>query len=682
MKNKKIILFLLTFILVISTAVFAYSETEVYVERQKRTDEVKIIIYGEKESLVNIVVKDNNRIYLIDEVKLDNSGKAEIKTLLKKDKEYDIKLVSNGDIINKKIKEEDKIEEEIKNKKVKLYIEGYKGVILSEKNILVENGESVLDLTKRILDSNKIKYKERDGYIYSIDNQSEYDKGKGSGWMYTVNGKFPNKGADSLRAKDYKSIEWKYTYDLGKDIGAKKNWYKVEDSLFFNINQILEELKEENIKEKDMNKLLKTLNKEIENIENKKILTTSEDIIDTLLDIEIKNISSRNAEELLKIVCKSLELVNTKLEDKDYTKLSNLSVKSLNIYQKYYKKLDNKELKDISKNIVNTISKIEKREKQDVNKEKISIIKVNLLNEISYLPKELIDEIKVQNIDVVKFYNKNINFELASKDISTDLNIELVDKDGKIKLSIISDNKDLNIIKPIKITINNINKDKNIMLKSKDIEKNLGGFYFENKKQITTYTNKLGEFYLEEKILTFNDLSDVAWAKEYIESLASKGIVNGLEDSKFSPKLNLTRAEFSTMVVRMLNLDTVNNEKIFNDVDKDKWYFDYINTLYSKSYINGKSKEIFDPNGSITREEMSKVLANILKDHGYKFKENESLKEFKDSSNISNWAKDEVALLVKNKAIKGHDNMFNPKNNATRAEAATLIYRVYELMMK
>ena len=57
-------------------------------------------------------------------------------------------------------------------------------------------------------------------YIEGIHNLYEFDCGDLSGWMYKVNGWFPNYGCSRYQLKQGDVIEWVYTCDLGKDVGG------------------------------------------------------------------------------------------------------------------------------------------------------------------------------------------------------------------------------------------------------------------------------------------------------------------------------------------------------------------------------------------------------------------------------------------------------------------------------
>lgn len=99
------------------------------------------------------------------------------------------------------------------------------GIILSATSVKVEEGDTVLDLLKRITRANKMQMEfsgaKGFSYIEGIDNLYEFDHGAESGWMYRVNGEFPSKSAGAYTVKPGDMIDWLYTLDMGKDIGAK-----------------------------------------------------------------------------------------------------------------------------------------------------------------------------------------------------------------------------------------------------------------------------------------------------------------------------------------------------------------------------------------------------------------------------------------------------------------------------
>lgn len=100
------------------------------------------------------------------------------------------------------------------------------GVVLSERQVEFFEGETVFNLLKRELKKNKIHMEfantpaYNSAYIEGIANIYEYDCGELSGWMYRVNGQFPNYGCSQYKLSSGDKVEWLYTCDLGADIGG------------------------------------------------------------------------------------------------------------------------------------------------------------------------------------------------------------------------------------------------------------------------------------------------------------------------------------------------------------------------------------------------------------------------------------------------------------------------------
>lgn len=99
------------------------------------------------------------------------------------------------------------------------------GWILAPVQCTFSKGESVFDVLYRIVRENKIhmEYEKTPAYnsvyIEGIGNLYEFDAGPQSGWMFSVNGEFPNYGCSSVTVQDGDVVEWAYTCDLGNDLG-------------------------------------------------------------------------------------------------------------------------------------------------------------------------------------------------------------------------------------------------------------------------------------------------------------------------------------------------------------------------------------------------------------------------------------------------------------------------------
>ena len=100
------------------------------------------------------------------------------------------------------------------------------GVILSATTASFSEGESVYDVLQRVCRENGIHMEAswtpmyNSAYVEGINNLYEFDVSQGSGWMYRVNGWFPNYGCSRYALQNGDVVEWVYTCDLGYDVGG------------------------------------------------------------------------------------------------------------------------------------------------------------------------------------------------------------------------------------------------------------------------------------------------------------------------------------------------------------------------------------------------------------------------------------------------------------------------------
>lgn len=100
------------------------------------------------------------------------------------------------------------------------------GVILPKTTVTFYEGESVFDVLQRVCRENGIHLESswtpmyNSAYIEGIHNLYEFDCGNLSGWMYRVNGWYPNYGCSRYQLKDGDTVEWRFTCDLGNDVGG------------------------------------------------------------------------------------------------------------------------------------------------------------------------------------------------------------------------------------------------------------------------------------------------------------------------------------------------------------------------------------------------------------------------------------------------------------------------------
>ena len=100
------------------------------------------------------------------------------------------------------------------------------GIVFPATEVEFSEGESVFDVLQRVCRDNAIHMESNwtpmynSAYVEGINNLYEFDVGSLSGWMYNVNGWYPNYGCSRYQLKDGDVVEWRYTCDLGYDLGS------------------------------------------------------------------------------------------------------------------------------------------------------------------------------------------------------------------------------------------------------------------------------------------------------------------------------------------------------------------------------------------------------------------------------------------------------------------------------
>ncbi len=185
--------------------------------------------------------------------------------------------------------------------------------------------------------------------------------------------------------------------------------------------------------------------------------------------------------------------------------------------------------------------------------------------------------------------------------------------------------------------------------------------------------------------LIYNDVKfkDVEghWAKNSVNEIGSRLIDSGVGEGNFAPDRAITRAEFASMIAKALGLKATKFDSIFTDVDKDSQYYQYIYAAYEYGITDGCGKGKFAPNAQITRQDAMTMIARAMKltklDTSISNEDIvKQLKAFSDTAGISSYAKQGVALCIKNGIFSGNNAKLMPKDNYTRAESAVVVLRL------
>ena len=174
----------------------------------------------------------------------------------------------------------------------------------------------------------------------------------------------------------------------------------------------------------------------------------------------------------------------------------------------------------------------------------------------------------------------------------------------------------------------------------------------------------------------FEDVNTGDWFYGEVMTAANAGWVNGMEPGKFEPNGTMTRAQFATIVARILGCDTdATVESMFPDCNETDWFNAAVTFCVKRGIIAGDDKGYFNPDEPITREQMAKILCEAAGVEQVTNPEN----TYADDASIAGWAKGYVYGCQAAGIMHGDEsaNVFDAKDSATRAEGAAVLVRAF-----
>jgi len=209
------------------------------------------------------------------------------------------------------------------------------------------------------------------------------------------------------------------------------------------------------------------------------------------------------------------------------------------------------------------------------------------------------------------------------------------------------------------------------------------GRYNAEKGTVEFITYHFSKYAVVHSFKTFEDLDGYDWVKREIEILAARGIIKGTSATTFKPGDNLTRADFTLLLVRALGLNArvVSN---FADVRPDDYFHEGMGIAKALGIVKGTGNNMGSPREAITRQEMMVMAARALRlANKLEAGSVDDLEDITDRDEIAPYAIHDIASLVKAGIIPEYEtNTVRPAKQATRAEAAKLIYRLYNIHNK
>ena len=171
----------------------------------------------------------------------------------------------------------------------------------------------------------------------------------------------------------------------------------------------------------------------------------------------------------------------------------------------------------------------------------------------------------------------------------------------------------------------------------------------------------------------FTDLEG-HWAEEAVMSLAQKGIVSGKGEGIFDPDGKVTRAEITKMIALAFQLDASQGSGgSYTDVVSSAWYFNYVSYAAAAGVVQGYEDGTFRPENDVTRQELCVMLVRAAGAEQLRASAQSDV-SFRDAASIAQWADESVGLLASAGIVSGdQDGNFLPEDGATRAETAKMI---------
>ncbi|HCU07923.1 MAG TPA: hypothetical protein DF480_02955, partial [Clostridiales bacterium] len=174
----------------------------------------------------------------------------------------------------------------------------------------------------------------------------------------------------------------------------------------------------------------------------------------------------------------------------------------------------------------------------------------------------------------------------------------------------------------------------------------------------------------------FGDVRTSDWFYEAVRYVYRNGLMQGTGGTNFKPDETTTRAMVVTILWRLERKPSAEGEASFNDVAGGAWYSDAVAWAAAKHIVTGY-QGAFDPNGTITREQMVVLLHRYAEYKGYDVSARADLSAYKDAP--SDWAQSGMSWAVAEGLILGDRNAtLTPAGGATRGQVAAILQRMIE----
>ena len=492
-----------------------------------------------------------------------------------------------------------------------------KGYVLQETEVEAETGATVWSVFQQAMDRYGIDYEYEFSqqynsvYIQSIDGDGEFDHGPGSGWMYSVNGTYPQVGAGLYVLKDGDKIQWRYTTNLGADLDDGSNGASGGSA-----NAGIGNLPED----------------------ERTVALTPKAAIDG------------QGEAIARV---DAETVRQALEQAS----GGSGISSLTV----------------TPEITGSASKV------TVELPKAAVSAIADDSNLDLTVSTPIAGITITNEGLAELAAQSG----ATAAISAGL-VAVTGADGKtasaVQVDVSVDGRSVKTVAGgIAVTIPGGERDTgNVLALVHD-----GGTETIIRKSIVREGGSHAAILpgpatvrIVDNSKEFDDVADTFWASGAIDFTAARELFSGTGGTAFSPDAPMTRGMLVTVLYRLEDA-AAEGAGSFTDVADGAWYENAVTWASSNKIVNGVGNGLFEPDQSITRQDLAVMLYRYAGFLGMDTAASGDLSRFCDQGQVASYAREAMEWAVDSGLISGRTGpTLAPTGTATRAEAAAILQRL------
>lgn len=631
---KRWISFLLTICMLFSLLVLpaaAAGAPDVRVDA--KTGAVSITVSGAPGDTATVKIERDGKRYYLDSAYLDASGQHTFHTILPREMEFSAAVNVAGTLSSFIVSTKDtgKPDPRPEKKTVSLSVDLKtigKGYIISPTTVEISDGDTVWDVLKSELDRRGIPYEYEDYsqydsvYVQSIDKVGEFDNGPGSGWMYNVDGIYPEYGCSRYVLHGGERIQWRYTTNLGEDLGENVNGGQTGKP------------------EAGGTTVIKPTAKADKNG------AASATVSETEMKDAIAAAKTQGSDAIV---------IAPQITGKATRVTAEIPTRSL---------------KDVVKN---TDASLEVQ---------TGVGSVSIPNDaLDAIARQAAGSTVTITVEAKDAADVKEQGSAAQLEGATVVDVSITS--GKKELTAFG-GKSLTITIPVTGSAFVAGESYKVIVIGADgaRETEIGSCIKENGKlSVQLKLVHIGTFVVTtQKAMPFTDVTG-HWAADAIAYVYGTGLMNGTSETTFAPNASLNRAMLVTILYRLAGEPAVIGEsKTFIDVAPDTWYTSAVAWGGTNGIVSGIGNDQFAPMQAITREQLATMLYRYTQYSRLDTSAKGDLSKFTDSDQVSSWASDAMAWAVGAGLISGKTaNVIDPTGTATRAEVATILMRFTEL---